>query len=313
MSFTRVLATAGLVLGVALLGCRREEVRAKARPAVAASIFPLYDVVRRVAGQAVSVALVLPPGHMDHSFDPRPQDLARLSGVEIAFGGGLGLDPWLGRVLAASTDGRARVIELGPALDPRPAPAGVLDLGEPGRREGHGPSAHEHGPLDPHFFLDPERMARAAGLVAEALAARDPAGHDGYRARGAQVAAELRALDADLLARASLWKKRAIVTFHGSFFYFAERYGLTVVAVVEPWPGREPTPRHLAAVMRAIRRSGAAALCSEPQLDPRPARTLAAESGLPLFELDPIGGGPGAETYEALLRKNAAVLDEALR
>ena len=212
--------------------------------------------------------------------------------MELAFGVGLGLDPWLRRVLASSTDGRARVVDLGPGLDPRPFPAGGLD---------------------PHFFLDPERMARGAVFVAEALAARDPAAEGGYRARGAQVAAELRALDADLRRRAVRFRKRAIVTFHGSFFYFAERYGLTVVAVVEPLPGREPSPRDLAEVLRAARESRAAALFSEPQLDPRPARVIAAESGLPLFELDPIGGGSGAETYEALMRKNAAVLEEALR
>jgi ABC-type Zn uptake system ZnuABC Zn-binding protein ZnuA len=276
---------------------------------VAASIFPLYDVVRRVAGEAEAVALVLPPGRMDHGFDPRPQDLVRLSGVELAFGVGLGLDPWLQRVLAASTDGRARVIDLGPQLDPRPLPTGVLDLEE----AAPGAPAHEHGPLDPHVFLDPERMARAAALVAEALTARDPPGREGYGARGAQVAAELRALDAELRRRASSWKKRTIVTFHGSFFYFAERYGLEVAAVVAPLPGREPTPRYVADVLGAIRQSGAAALFSEPQLDPRPARLIAAESGLPLFELDPIGGGPGALTYEAFLLKNAAVLDEALR
>jgi ABC-type Zn uptake system ZnuABC Zn-binding protein ZnuA len=55
------------------------------------------------------------------------------------------------------------------------------------------------------------------------------------------------------------------------------------------------------------------ALFSEPQLDPRPARLLAAEAGLPLYVLDPVGGGPGAQSLEALLLKNAAVLDEALR
>ncbi|HEY5907885.1 MAG TPA: zinc ABC transporter substrate-binding protein, partial [Vicinamibacteria bacterium] len=62
------------------------------RAVVAASIFPVYDLARRIAGPGTAVALVLPPGQMDHRFDPRPQDLARLSGVELAFGVGLGLD-----------------------------------------------------------------------------------------------------------------------------------------------------------------------------------------------------------------------------
>jgi ABC-type Zn uptake system ZnuABC Zn-binding protein ZnuA len=286
--FVAVLVAFGLV-GVA---CRRAPAPEPVRAVIAASIFPVFDVVRRVAGEAADVALVLPPGHMDHGFEPRPHDLARLSAVEVAFGVGLGLDPWLQRVLAASTDGRARVVELGGALDPR------------FRAEG--------GP-DPHVFLDPERMARAALLVAESLAARDPGGRDGYAARGSKVAAELRALDAEIRERAAGFSKRAIVTFHGSFFYFAERYGLEVAAVVEPSPGREPSPRDLADVLRAVRERRAAALFSEPQLDSRPARTLAAEAGLPLFELDPIGGGPGASTYEALMRKNVLVLEEALR
>ena len=281
-----------LVPGLGGLGCRGGDAPPPARAAVAASIFPLFDVVRRVAGEAANVALVLPPGHPDHGFDPRPHDLTRLSAIEVGFGVGLGLDPWLQRTLAASTDGRARVIELGPSLEPRRFP---------------------EGGLDPHFFLDPERMARAALLVSEALAAGDPAGRGGYATRGEQVAAELRALDADLGARAARLRKRAIVTFHGSFYYFAERYGLTVVAVVEPLPGREPGPQDLAEVLRKVRESGAFALFTEPQLDPRPARVLAAESGLPLFELDPIGGGPGAETYEAFMRKNMAALEAALR
>jgi ABC-type Zn uptake system ZnuABC Zn-binding protein ZnuA len=127
------------------------------------------------------------------------------------------------------------------------------------------------------------------------------------------VRKQLEALDAELRARSRGWTGRTIVTFHGSFFYFAEAYGLEVAAVVEPLPGREPSPRYVARVVSAIRATGAAAIFTEPQLDPAPARLIAGEAGLPLFELDPVGGGPGALSYEALLRRNAAVLDEALR
>ena len=270
---------------------------------MAASIFPVYDVVRRVAGDRAAVELVLPPGQTDHGFEPRPRDLVRLAGVELAFAVGLGLDPWAGRVLAAATDDRARVVELGPRLDPRP------------RRNGGAPHGDEPppGPLDPHVFLDPERMARAAGLVALALAERDPSGRDGYEARASTVAAALRALDQELRERSSRWRGHAIVTFHGSFDYFAEAYGLTVAAVVEPVPGREPTPREVARLLTIARERSVKAFFSEPQLDPRPARLLASEAGVPLYELDPVGGGPGAQSLEALLRRNAAVLDEAMR
>jgi ABC-type Zn uptake system ZnuABC Zn-binding protein ZnuA len=268
-------------------------------------------VVQRVAGPAVEVALVLPAGQMDHGYEPRPQEVARLAGVELAFGVGLGLDPWLPRVLAAATDGRARVVDLGPAMDPRPVPAHVLELVE------GGPPDPDHdlgeGALDPHVFLDPRRMAKGAIAAADALAAWDPAGAPGYEVRGQQVAERLFALDAEIRARLAPLPRRTLVTFHGSFFYFAEAYGLRVAAVVELLPGREPSPRYLARVVETVRRSGAAAVFTEPQLDPAPARVLAAEAGLPLHELDPVGGGPEAATYEALLLRNVAALEAALR
>jgi zinc transport system substrate-binding protein len=311
---SRLRLSVFLAMPLAVLGGCREDRAPAAGASVAASIFPLYDVVRRVAGGDTPVALVLPGGHTEHAFEPRPRELARLSGVALAFGIGLGLDPWLARVAAAATDGRARVVELGPSLDPRPVPAHVLALVEPAEREPRAAGGESgEGPIDPHVHLDPVRMSKAARLVAETLAGHDPAGAFGYRERGARVAGELDALDLELRARSAAWKKRVIVTFHGSFFYFADRYGLTIAAVVEPLPGREPTARYIARVVEAGRARGAVAVFTEPQLDPGPARVIAEESGLPLYELDPVGGGPGADSYEALLRKNAAVLDEALR
>jgi ABC-type Zn uptake system ZnuABC Zn-binding protein ZnuA len=66
-------------------------------------------------------------------------------------------------------------------------------------------------------------------------------------------------------------------------------------------------------VVVAARARRAQALFPEPQLDAAAARVIAREAGLPLFELDPVGGSPAASTYEAWLRRNADVLDQALR
>jgi zinc transport system substrate-binding protein len=107
--------------------------------------------------------------------------------------------------------------------------------------------------------------------------------------------------------------KRSIVTFHGSWSYFAQRYGLIVAAVVEPFPGQEPTPSYVRDVVQTIKAKHVAALFSEPQLSRRAAEVIAQEADVPLFELDPIGGTPGRDSYEALLRYNADVLEKALR
>jgi zinc transport system substrate-binding protein len=121
------------------------------------------------------------------------------------------------------------------------------------------------------------------------------------------------ALDAAVAARAKTWSKKTIVTFHGSMSYYAARYGLRIAAVVEPLAGKEPTPQYVALVLAAIERGQAAALFSEPQLDKQPAEVIAREGKIPLGELDPVGGGPGRDSYEALLTWNTDQLDKVLK
>jgi hypothetical protein len=53
------------LLGLGAAGCDRKP--AASRPKVAVSIFPLYDVTRRIAGDRLDVVLVLPPGRSEHS------------------------------------------------------------------------------------------------------------------------------------------------------------------------------------------------------------------------------------------------------
>lgn len=296
----RRLATTALLVLLAACAPARPE-----RRLAAASIFPLYDVARRVAGDRTPVELVLPPGQTTHVFDPRPRDVARLADARLVFAVGLGLDTWLGSIVKSAGGGRARIVALGPSLDPLRVPERILRT--------MGPDARGPGSLDPHFWMDPVRMQRAAGLMTEALCELDPEGSSGYRARSQEVQRSLALLHEEIARRASGWKRRKIVTFHASMLYFADRYGLEVTAVVEPRPDQEPTPHYLAELLETVRREAPAALFSEPQMDPRPARVLAAETGLPLYELDPVGGGPGVDSYEKLLRHDVDVLDEALR
>ncbi|MDP3274333.1 MAG: metal ABC transporter substrate-binding protein [Deltaproteobacteria bacterium] len=307
-----ILAT-GLLAGLAV-GCRGR--RGSGKPKVAVSIFPLYDLARRIAGDRLDVVLVLPPGRSEHSFDPTPREMARIAGARLALGVGLGMDEWLARIVRSAGGDTTEIFDLGPQLDPRDVSG--EDVGEDAADEARdaqdaGAEHHEHGPKDPHVWLDPLRMVRAAELIARKFTQLDPAGAAGFAQRSAVLERSLRMLDAEIAQHRAGWTRTKIVTFHGSMSYFAVRYHLQIVAVVEPFPGREPTARYLAEVLRALENAGAAALFSEPQLDRRPAQVIADQSHLPLFEIDPVGGVPGRDSYELLMRHNVSVLDRALR
>jgi zinc transport system substrate-binding protein len=288
-----VLATAALHVSCA--GCAR---RSLERPRVAVTVFPLYDITERLAQDRLDVHLILPPGLDVHSYEPRPRDVAALADSSLIFAVGLGLDAWAQDLARSAGAGEARVFEMGPLMDPILAPAGLI-RSEP--------------LIDAHFWLDPIRAQRAVDVIVEALGSLDPSGAPFYRGRGVEMKRSFQDVHEEIADRASRWTKRRIVTLHGSMFYFASRYDLEVVGVVEPVPGQEPTARHLAELIEVLREPEPAVLFSEPQLDDVLVRALAREADVPAHPIDPMGGRPGTDGYEKLMRRMLLVMNEELR
>jgi zinc transport system substrate-binding protein len=85
--------------------------------------------------------------------------------------------------------------------------------------------------------------------------------------------------------------------------------------VVEPFPGREPSPRYLAGLVQLMQRERVRAVVIEPQLSTTAAQALARETGARVGLMDPYGGPavPGRESYVDLMRYNVAELVKLLQ
>jgi zinc transport system substrate-binding protein len=300
------------------------------RTRVAVSIFPIYDLVRRVAGPDADVMLLLQPGHNEHTFDPTPKDIEAAAQSKLGVMVGLGLDPWMEKLMkeAAPT---ARILKVGdrvPTLTIKDDPIGADDHEHDDEHDDHdhdkghdekgGHDDHDHahegkGAQDPHVWLDPQRAQLIVRAVAEELGRVDAAHAIAYRQRATEVDTSLSALDKEAEERLKRLGRRCFVTFHGSFGYFAERYKLSILAVIEPYPGSQPTGEYVTKVLGVIKEKKVPALFSEPQLDPRPARVLADEAKIPLGTLDPVGGGPETDSYEKMIRYDVAQLEKHLK
>jgi zinc transport system substrate-binding protein len=91
-----------------------------------------------------------------------------------------------------------------------------------------------------------------------------------------------------------------------------------LVGVIEREPGTEPSARELADTIKLVRERGVKALFVEPQFSDRSARVISEETGVGVYELDPVVTGPAAaeEARGAWLRameNNLLVLQDALR
>lgn len=305
-----------LIAGVlAVVGCGKKAA-GDGKPKVAVSIFPIYDVTRRIAGDRLDVMLVLPPGKSEHGYDPTPREIARLEGAKLGLAVGLDMDGWVENIMRTAGGG-TKLVRVGDKVQIMPIDVEPIgeDEAEHDEHEGEKREDHDHelGAPDPHVWLDPERMLQIVDAIAAELIEIDPQGKDTFAKNAEALKASIQATDAKVRERSKAWTKRTIVTFHGSMAYYAKRYGIRIAVVVEPIAGKEPTATYIAEVIAAIKRSNAAALFTEPQLDRGPGETIAREAGIPLGELDPVGGVAGRDSYEALLVWNTDQLEKVLK
>lgn len=74
------------------------------------------------------------------------------------------------------------------------------------------------------------------------------------------------------------WKS-PIVTYHRSWNYFAFRFGLKIVGELEPKPGLDPTPGHVAQVIKTVDSLKVKAILQEPFYSTRNADFIASRTG----------------------------------
>ena len=265
---------------------------AGSKPKVGATIFPIYDIARQVAGPIADVVLILPPGASPHTFEPTPAAVRSLTGARAVFVIGHGLDDWAARVARGAGVPRLVRVDTDIAL----------------RRE----AGRDGGSVDPHYWLSIRNGEAIARTVAAELEHLAPDRAVDIRGTLAAYLARLEAADREIRRLLDGLPTRRIATFHDAFGYFAEAYGLEVAAVFEPYPGREPGPRFVVAFQQKVRATGVRVVFSEPQLSVDAIRPIARDLGVAISVLDPLGGSPGREGYIETMRFNARQVAAAL-
>ena len=150
---------------------------------------------------------------------------------------------------------------------------------------------HDHGPVNPHVWLDPRRAIRQVETIRDGLSRAVPSCRETFSANAAALTGRLRRLDADLARQLAPYAGKSFVVFHDVVPYFADRYGLKAEFLVEV-PEQNPTPEDLRRVSDRVRASSLRTLLSEPQEGSRSFNALAADLGVKLSVFDPMETGP---------------------
>ncbi|WP_445256741.1 metal ABC transporter substrate-binding protein [Nocardioides aurantiacus] len=283
---------------------------------VVAAFYPLQYVAQQVAGDRAEVANLTRPGGEPHDLEIAPADTAKIVDADVLVVES-GFQPAVDDAVEQNSTGEvvdaAEVVELLPAGEEH-AGESAEEHAEHAEEEGHSEEeGHDHGDVDPHFWQDPERMARLADAVADRLAEADPDHAEEYAANAERLRGELTDLDAAYAEGLADCERSTVVVSHDAFGYL-EKYGLTMEPIAGLSPGAEPTPADLARLQDLIGSDGITTVFSERLVSPRLSESLARDSGVETAVLDPIEGlsdQTADQDYLSLMRSNLAALQKA--
>nr|WP_240779274.1 zinc ABC transporter substrate-binding protein AztC [Nonomuraea zeae] len=295
-------ACAAVAVVLVLAGCAETGERA---PRVVVTTNILGDVTRAVVGGAAEVTVLMRPDSDPHSFGVSAQEAALIEDADLIVYNGLGLEEGVLRNVEAAEDAGVPALAVGEGVDPLRFTAD-----------------ESSGKPDPHFWTDPQRMARAVDLVAAQViahvdgvdAAAVRAGAAAYRARVEELDGWVRRQVAAIPAAG-----RLLVTNHHVFGYFAQRYGFEVVGAVIPSGTTlaSPSASDLKSLRDTIRRTKVKAIFADSSQPDRLARVLASEAGVDvevvtLFSESLSRRSPGAATYLDMIRTNTTAIVDGL-
>ncbi|MBI3374142.1 MAG: zinc ABC transporter substrate-binding protein [Betaproteobacteria bacterium] len=240
---------------------------------VVATSTDLKSLVERVGGDRVEVECLAAPDQDPHALEVKPAQLARLRRAALLVRVGLDHEPWLARLKTGV-----------PVVD---ASRGLRLLQSETPRLRVERKAHVHAFGNTHYWLDPQNARPITAAILEALANLSPADRPRFAANREAFVVLLDAKIRQWTAALEPFHGARVVVIHDSWAYFAERFGLSIVAAVEPTPGVPPSPAELAALFKRMRETGVRVLIADPHSNPSLVRQVAEASGARTVTLHP--------------------------
>ena len=293
----------------------------EARLTVVCTTYPVYLFASSVTEGVEGVAVErLDTGSTSclHDYTLSMADMKKLERADVIAINGAGLEGFLEDALATSD---AQVIDCSQGIEL------LENLSHHHDESDHDHDGHDHGHWDPHYWMDPQRAVQMVQTLRDGLTDLDAA-H--ARQFADNTAGALNILDVRMqgitretavvlstghTSLDSICRHRELITFHDGFQYFAQAFGLELVASVEEEAGSEASAREIVEITRLVREYQIPAIFTEVNGSEATAQAICRETGCGMYQLDMVmsGTGTGVEDYQAAMVKNLQAVAEALK
>ncbi len=276
---------------------------------VIATIYPIYDFAREIAGDKASVNMLLSPGVELHDYEPTPQDIIKIQEADLFLYLGEELEPWAHTVIAGM-DKRDNLKEIARNI--------VLVESEE-FEHGHDEHHEEHEKYDTHIWLDPTKAIKMVQNITDDFCERDPKNAEYYRERATEYIRKLSVLDRSFEETVKNGKRKEIA-FGGpfSYGYFIKRYDLDYISAYDSCGEEsEPSVNKVLEVVEKMKKDGLPVVFYKELSSGNIVRTIAYETGAEALEFNSLHSATreqieSGRTYLDIMEKNLMNLKRAL-
>ena len=268
---------------------------------VLATFLPVYEDAIDVLGTKGGVKLLVPFGVDVHRYEPTPSAVELVRTADVLVFNGAGLEPWIPAIVSAADNRELVLVNASQGLPLIRVPSNYQDYDRT---------------VDPHVWNDPVLAQMQVDNIMRGFAQADPADSAYFAANADALNARFQFIDQELRTGTLNVATRTFVSFHESFGYVAERYGLVQVSIAGPFE-EEPTPTDIAGAIAAIAQNHLCIVFAESLENPASVNVVAGQTRAHVWTLDPIEGLSQSDlnagvTYIVKMQQNVDILLKAL-
>ena len=272
---------------------------------IVTSFYPIYAMVKEVSGDLNDVRMIQSSSGI-HSYEPSANDIAAIYDADIFIYHSHTLESWAGSLDPSLQKSKVKVIEASDGMTLERVP-GLEDM-----EAGNG--VDEKTLYDPHTWLDPEKVAEEAQIIADKLSEQDSANKETYQKNAQNFSAKAHDLTKKYQPIFEKSGQKTFVTQHTAFSYLAKRFGLNQLGIAGISPDQEPSPRQLTEIQEFVKTYKVKTIFTESNLSSKVADTLVKSTGVSLKTLNPLEADPqNDKSYLENLEENMAILAQELK
>ena len=272
---------------------------------IVTSFYPVYAMVKEVSGDLNDVRMIQSSSGI-HSFEPSANDIAAIYDADVFVYHSHTLESWAGSLDPSLQKSKVKVLEAseGMTLD---RVSGLEDI-EVGK------GVDEKSLYDPHTWLDPEKVAEEAQIIADKLSELDSENKEIYQSNAKKFIDQAHELTNKYKPIFDKVEQRTFVTQHTAFSYLAKRFDLNQLGIAGISPDQEPSPRQLSEIQEFVKTYKVKTIFTESNASSKVAETLIKSTGVSLKTLNPLEADPqNDKSYLDNLEEDIAILAAELK